>query len=577
MRSVDALAVAHTRMVATGIVTALSVLLLACGRPLPKVDSPEPAPLSAAAYSHYLRGRIAIHEGSYDQAIRQFRAASLAAPDEVPIQVALIEALSKAGHRAEALRVAEQAQEKWRHDASVWLVSGALYRRAGRDDRAVQAYRTARLLDPDSEPAYLGLAASFVALDRPHRAEKTYRTLIDRRPDSITGRYRLARRLMQRQAYGPAEHQLRRVLELDPDHVRARMALARVLSTRGKKRDAIAMMRRAFDHSDGDPKVGKELLGQLLDTGDRAGALALLSELDRADLAAAPRLLFAEVYLQLGEMNRTIAIAEAVLADLPSHGRARLLKASALAELNRLDQAVSLLLDVLPRARAYPECRALAAELIARQGDYWRASALVERALALRPRHTGLVIARARVEELGGHSGRARAILRAAMAARPSHAELLYAYGAFEDRQGYPHRAVAAVEKILAADPDNATALNFVGYSLADRNIDLPRAERLLLRALDVAPGDGFILDSYGWLLFRQNRLDEALIVLERAARMVPREPEILWHLGELLLARQQPARAVELFEQARSLRPEQRLLRRIEKRIRALRPERTE
>ena len=92
-----------------------------------------------------------------------------------------------------------------------------------------------------------------------------------------------------------------------------------------------------------------------------------------------------------------------------------------------------------------------------------------------------------------------------------------------------------------------------------------------------MAPGDGFILDSYGWLLFRQNRLDEALIVLERAARMVPREPEILWHLGELLLARQQPARAVELFEQARSLRPEQRLLRRIEKRIRALRPERTE
>jgi Flp pilus assembly protein TadD len=66
--------------------------------------------------------------------------------------------------------------------------------------------------------------------------------------------------------------------------------------------------------------------------------------------------------------------------------------------------------------------------------------------------------------------------------------------------------------------------------------------------------------------------LGEARRLLERAARLVPGHPEILWHLGELHLARRDRRRALELYERARALGPEEPVRRRIEARIHSLR-----
>ena len=538
----------------------------------PSPGSARPGRFRPTPTANTCAGRIAVFEGDYAEAIRRFRTASAAQPTEAPIQVALIDVLTRAGHHSEASRAAELAQKRWSDDAGVWLASGAVYRRMGVIDQAIRAYQRAIELEPDLEEAYLGLASSYIALSQPRQAERTYRALITRRPSSIPGRYRLAKRLMRRNAYSVAERHLRLVLELDPDHVKARVALAKALRSRGKKDQALDTLREAFDRSSGDARVGDLLVRRLLEAGDRDGAVALLGLLDRDDLSAGTRLSFGDLYLQLGELALAMSVADSVLAGHPVSGQARLLKANVLAEMSRWDEAVALLLEVAPERNAFPECRARAAELLAKRGNYPAAVRAVEEALSSRPRDIDLVIAHARVEELGGHIARAREIYGAAVAARPSHAGLLYALAAFEDRQGRPDRAVSIMERVLEAEPDNVNALNFIGFSLADRNIDLIRAERLLSRALDSRPGDAYILDSYGWLLFRQKRFNEARTALEQAARLVPREPEILWHLGELHLSRDNRAQALELFERARTLGPEPRVLYRIEARIQAIR-----
>jgi tetratricopeptide (TPR) repeat protein len=94
----------------------------------------------------------------------------------------------------------------------------------------------------------------------------------------------------------------------------------------------------------------------------------------------------------------------------------------------------------------------------------------------------------------------------------------------------------------------------------------------MLTRALELAPGDGYVLDSVGWLRFHQKRYADALALLERAARLAPAEPEILWHLGELHLAMRQPRRALAVYERARALGPDEPVRRRIEVRTQALR-----
>jgi Flp pilus assembly protein TadD len=102
------------------------------------------------------------------------------------------------------------------------------------------------------------------------------------------------------------------------------------------------------------------------------------------------------------------------------------------------------------------------------------------------------------------------------------------------------------LRKLIALKPDSAQAYNALGYSYADRNLRLPEARELIEKALKLSPDDPFILDSMGWVLYRQGDFSGALPQLERAYAQRP-DPEIAAHLGEVLwmLGRKDDARRV--------------------------------
>jgi len=96
---------------------------------------------------------------------------------------------------------------------------------------------------------------------------------------------------------------------------------------------------------------------------------------------------------------------------------------------------------------------------------------------------------------------------------------------------------------ILKKDPNDVNSLNALGYSLADRNIKLPEAYDLILKAHKLSPNDAFILDSLGWVNFRLGNTTLALTQLQDALRMKP-EADIAAHLGEVLWVFNRPADA---------------------------------
>ncbi|HTE53062.1 MAG TPA: tetratricopeptide repeat protein [Kofleriaceae bacterium] len=591
-------AVAFSRPLPLAVAAALAALSVACAGSQPPAPPRRPSaprveplpPLSAQAYRHYLRGRLAAIEGDQARAATELREAAAAASDQPAIRVALADALLRSGSRDEAVREIEGAHARFPRDAGVWRESGRVYRRVGREAEAALAYQRAIELDPLDEDSYLGLASVWLSLARPGKAEATYRALLGRRPLSVAGHYRLGLRLLARGSLTDADRAFRRAVDLDPSHTRARVGLARVLRARGRPRAALTLLREAFDRSS-SVDIGESLFEQLLEVGERDAAVALLGQLDRDDLEIEVRASFGYLYLQVGEAEAARRLAARLLTVAPTSGALRLLEARALVDLGRGGEAIRGLLAVGPGVPAYGECRALAAELLARAGRAAEARTAIERALAQLPEDIDLVIGRALVAELGGRAADARALLRAAIAARAGRAahadsgaradsnaradDLVYALARLEDRQGQPDAAVALAQRILDRDPEHAAALNFIGFSLADRGRDLPRAERMLQRALELSPTDANVLDSMGWLRFRQRRLDAAGELLERAARLAPAEPEILWHLGELLLARRESRRALAIYEKARALRPDEPVRRRIEDRIHALQAQR--
>ena len=123
------------------------------------------------------------------------------------------------------------------------------------------------------------------------------------------------------------------------------------------------------------------------------------------------------------------------------------------------------------------------------------------------------------------------------------------------------HRpAVAIVENVpeflsWVLYPAWSAAMRALGYSLADRNIRLPEARKLIEAALRLSPDDSFIVDSMGWVLFRMGELSEAVVYLRRAYAGRP-DAEIATHLGEVLWVMGERDEARKLLREAEQKSP---------------------
>jgi len=99
-------------------------------------------------------------------------------------------------------------------------------------------------------------------------------------------------------------------------------------------------------------------------------------------------------------------------------------------------------------------------------------------------------------------------------------------------------------------------ALNYLGYSYADKNVKLKEAQDLITRALKVRPNDGFIIDSLAWVFYRQGDLDKAISELKKAIVFVPDDPTIHEHLGEVYFKKNVKQEAKEEFLKSIDLDP---------------------
>lgn len=154
------------------------------------------------------------------------------------------------------------------------------------------------------------------------------------------------------------------------------------------------------------------------------------------------------------------------------------------------------------------------------------------------------------------------AVYARGLAAYPDDGALLYGRALAWERRDRIDRAEADLRKVLVADPENVAALNALGYTLADRTTRYTEAIELIDRARAADPGNAAIIDSYGWVLYRLGRNQEALVQLRRAYTL-QKDPEIAAHIGEVLWMTGSKEEARKYFDESRKLDPENRSLRR--------------
>jgi tetratricopeptide (TPR) repeat protein len=145
---------------------------------------------------------------------------------------------------------------------------------------------------------------------------------------------------------------------------------------------------------------------------------------------------------------------------------------------------------------------------------------------------------------------------------------LYYFRGISYERSKQWPKAEADFKKAMELQPDQPLVLNYLGYSWVDQGLNLDEAFKLLRRAVELRPSDGYIIDSLGWAHFKLGKYDEALRELERAIQLKPGDPVINDHLGDVYWKVGRKLEAHFQWNHARDLNPEPDDLKRILEKI---------
>src|SRR5207302_10937524 len=145
---------------------------------------------------------------------------------------------------------------------------------------------------------------------------------------------------------------------------------------------------------------------------------------------------------------------------------------------------------------------------------------------------------------------------------------IFYFRGICYERSKQWDRAEADLKKALELYPDQPHVLNYLGYSWVDQGINLDDGMRMIRRAVDQRPDDGYIVDSLGWAFYRIGNYDEAVKNLERAVELKAEDPTINDHLGDAYWRGGRVPEAQFQWSHARDLKPEPDDLKRIDEKL---------
>jgi len=398
-------------------------------------------------------------------------------------------------------------------------------------DYASAAQTLQRALDmaPHDAEIKSKLAETLLLADKPDDALKLYTDLAQSDPNNAGVQLRLSQIYRQKRDYAQARAAQQRAEQLKPDSLDIRYNDVALLEAEGKFPDAIAQLKSILDstakktYSDSDRSNRAFLLTQLamLYRSNEQFPQAVETYRSVAELApdeaAKSAAQIIDTYRQARDYSKAEQEAEAAYKKYPGDRTVRMMRASLLADLGRTEEAAAAIKQLLDGKDDRNVYLALAQV-------YDKGKKFTEESQALDA-----------AEKLS--------------TADDDKETVYFLRGAMYEKMQKLDLAEAEFRKVLAINPDSASTLNYLGYMLADRNLRLNEAEKMISRANELEPNNGAYLDSMGWVDFRLGKLDDAETYLRRAVELTGTDPTVHDHLGDVYLKQGKLKEAIAQWE----------------------------
>lgn len=462
--------------------------------------------------------------------------------------------------RAAVLAMYMKDSPKTQEAVSLWLQGDAKNLTARKvavlsalraNDKATAVEHLSVLLSANTlefERDMLELAALLQKEDKLNALSEALNDLSAKQPKAAVVYFIQSLIAMQTKNIGLAERQIEKALAIKPNWDKALILQAQIAMAGGDLDKAKSIIKNA---SAKDPKNShlKKLLAQfLIKTENYKEAGDIYKQL----LAADPKDLeskftLALVYLQLEQDEK----AEDLLTDLLDHeewqDKANFYLAK-LAAMQDINKAVSLFDKVKGDELAF-DAAIEAISILAKDKQLDAANVRLNELTAKFPKQKQRVLLiQAEYYNQQKQYQKSFDLMTAALAEQPEQAELLYARALVAERLKKLDIAEQDLKQILAKEPDNVEALNALGYSLLNNTARYTDAENYLKKALELRPDEAVIIDSYGWLLFKQGKTEQALAYLQKAYNK-QQEHEIAAHIVEVLWALNKKDEAKKFFD----------------------------
>lgn len=530
----------------------LVLLLCACQ---PQTNWMQPVQVEDAdygcAYFYFLWGRQAELDARFEEALEAYEKALICDPEADYIVRKIPILLLRLNRGEDAIAMLQKYIEENPQETGVRMLLARIYIALGDYEKAADEYRYVHKLKPDDVGSLLLLSELYLNLKNLPEAEKVLKELLAVKQDSYPARVMLARLYIVLLEYSKAEAEYKKALELNWS-VDLAMEMSEIYVQQKDYEKVVTLFRQTLERDKHNERVSLALINFLLlqDKEDEAieelnRLKALAEEPGRVDIS------MARLYARLDQFQKSVDILNDYLKKNDS-SEARYLLAVIFAQLEKYDQVLSVLQMIDTDDEEYEDAVIFQVRILRFLDRTDQAIELLEKAVLVEEaRSPDMYVMLAALYHIQEKSDLGKSTFVRALSVFPDNDELLYEYGLFLDTLGSKDEAISVMQEVIKRQPEHGDALNYVGYSWAEKSIHLDQALLYIQRALRFKPENGYMLDSLGWVYYKLGRMEEAREALEEAIEIGDPDPVMFDHLGDVYLELGRKQDALKAYEKA--------------------------
>lgn len=502
------------------------------------------------AYYHFLQGYLAEINGDGLTALKEYQQGLNFDPDSSFLKFRIAKLHFSVGDMDKAISMAKEVSPDQISQSSTLLDLAKIFVRGGEPSLALHVLDEGIKRFPQDEALSLNKGNLLVNMKEYAQAEQVFKNLLQQNPQSAESHYYLGVIAQETQKPQEAAKHFQEAIEANTTFERAYLKLISLWEENNESPRAIALLEQFLKEVNPHHREFRLRLVRLyvLEHQSEKG-LAHLDQLleERPDDLHA-HIRKAQIYGEMKNYPAAVQELKDVLVTRPHELRVRDFLGLLYEEMKDYDRAIATYQENLKIDPTFFDSvlhLAFVSYRLKRNAD---SIEYLEQAVKLDPKRTepyllfGLTYFQ--MEEYQN----AKVKLEEGIQQDPSNAELHFNLGTTLDKLNQFDAVVREMEQTLELDPDHADALNYLGYSYADRGIKIEEALDLTRRAVALKPHNGYYVDSLAWALYKLGRVDEALETIQRAASLVSDDPVIYEHLGEIFLLREEREKAREAW-----------------------------